>query len=218
MKFRDPKTGEVFEDVFDARERFCAGKACHTCVMPNVCRENLPLDSSNCADFTEKHPAEAARLMGYEVALKEEEAMENTKRPHICEVLGVEAGERFRVESDDCCLYPEAYVDDDEIVRASVGYAMDGMRLCQIIKGELRIIRKPRFSEEEIIAIRLIGGSYLARDMGGALSVWNSRPEWENGAWSYVMDWEERACGLPGHLFPGIKNGECVNIEEYTFA
>lgn len=28
MRYRDPKTGEAFEDIFDARDRFCEGKDC----------------------------------------------------------------------------------------------------------------------------------------------------------------------------------------------
>ena len=162
----------------------------------------------------ELHLDEAARRMGFEVVEEKEESMEQTKKPHICEVLGVEVGEWFAFDGTNY------KIDGWQLWSKSENYTSTVNSLCliRIIENKDHIIRKPRFTKEEIIAIRLIGGSYLARDMDGALSVWNSRPEWENGAWLYVLDRKERACGLPGHLFPGVKNGECVNIEEYTFA
>lgn len=70
------------------------------------------------------------------------------QKPRICEVLEVEVGEKFMVRSSTCVHYPEAYVDADGFARASVGSTMPGHRICQIINGELEIIRKPRFQDE----------------------------------------------------------------------
>lgn len=160
MKFRDPKTEEVYSSITPAWEAFCAGlkDACPAC----------PLTASKtgrnfmCNEFVVECETEAARLMGYEVmedkmkvnvdkpekirtnfakiivsgkrenpyyeimyfhpeknelcigyssynleyvfqwlqdifevVEDEEEPMDKTDKPRICEVLGVEVGEEW---------------------------------------------------------------------------------------------------------------------------
>lgn len=62
MKFRNPETGEVFEDMTAARFAFCRMK-CKPC--PISCFQNG--DETRCDIFCCDHPHEAAHLMGYEV-------------------------------------------------------------------------------------------------------------------------------------------------------
>lgn len=65
MKFRDPKTREVFEDIGTAHSRFCgsadSGKRCDECPL------NVSRTGHGCVNFRNAHPAEAARRMGFEV-------------------------------------------------------------------------------------------------------------------------------------------------------
>ena len=56
MKFRNPKTGEVFEEIWPLLNLYCISHNCENC--------SLPL---NCARYCIDFPKEAARLMGYEV-------------------------------------------------------------------------------------------------------------------------------------------------------
>lgn len=63
-------------------------------------------------------------------------------RPRICEVLGVEVGDRF-----DFCMYSDLYVDEAGYVRTNNGVMADADKLCLIINEANRIIRKPRFTE-----------------------------------------------------------------------
>lgn len=60
MKFRNPKTGDVFKHYEDA---FCGINNCQTCPI------GKKKDSSGmfCNDWIVDHPQEAARLMGYEL-------------------------------------------------------------------------------------------------------------------------------------------------------
>lgn len=61
MKFRNPKTGRIYEEY---GIEFCgeyAGKECSICP---VCRAK---NGEHCGDWVAKHPYEAAALMGYEV-------------------------------------------------------------------------------------------------------------------------------------------------------
>ena len=64
MKFRNPETGEVFEDIREyVWENVCDPKE-YDCV-------GCPLDVRNpsiaCGSFVKEYPQEAARLIGYEV-------------------------------------------------------------------------------------------------------------------------------------------------------
>ena len=64
MKFRNPETGEVFEDMTAAQFAFCRMRMkCKSC--PISCFQNE--DETRCDIFCCDHPREAARLMGYEV-------------------------------------------------------------------------------------------------------------------------------------------------------
>lgn len=62
MKFRDPKTGEVFP-IYYAVDEYCAKRWCDDCSL----REPVGDSDKVCADWAETHPHEAARLMGDEV-------------------------------------------------------------------------------------------------------------------------------------------------------
>ena len=62
MKFRS-KTGEVFDSLREASDKFCSD---HDCFW-----RECPLDKANesraCWDWIQEYPIDAARLMGYEV-------------------------------------------------------------------------------------------------------------------------------------------------------
>ena len=72
MKYRDPKTGEVFENIEAARVHYCRGKCCD--------REcEIAFKIGGCSDWAKNHPLEAARLMGYEIIEKEMDKPEQAK-------------------------------------------------------------------------------------------------------------------------------------------
>ena len=63
MKFRNPKTGEVYEDITDVLFSYdCMGQ-CDTCLLSkkkngaNIC----------CGSYARKSPEKAAKLIGYEI-------------------------------------------------------------------------------------------------------------------------------------------------------
>lgn len=62
VKFRNPKTGEMFEDLGAARFAFCNQK-CREC--PISCFKND--DGTRCDVYCVHHAWKAAKLMGYEV-------------------------------------------------------------------------------------------------------------------------------------------------------
>ena len=132
--------------------------------------------------------------------------MNNTQsKPRICQLLGVEVGERFRVEIDNICLCPQAFVDEGGIVRAGVGAAMNAIQLCQLINGELRLIRRPQFTPQEAEdarqIMRLLGDPtlYACRDEGQT---------------PFLTDRYDRLCiELGMDIFPSIPPGSRVSLK-----
>ena len=184
MKFRDPKTGEVFEDGAHAQACFCAGKSCKDCPIYN------PTPTMDCVDFRKAHPAEAARLMGFETVEDEkEELMEKKDKPRICEVL----------EHKNCkgCLHKEKRATEYPCSACSLAYPS-------------RYEPKPHFTEEEVAdarnIVKLIDGSSNAeieRVEIGELRL--------KIPFSVIGT---RVIDLDSSLFPSIRPGQSVPISE----
>lgn len=150
MEFRNPETGEVFENTCDD-VTFCGHyKGCIGCPIGDA-KQNY-----DCTYWINHHPHEAARMMGYEVVedepvgnsdqLKEEANIDKQKKPRICEVLGVEVGERFDIAWSDGnphYITPKGFLENKD------GYHI-GVVLSNIINHPDRIIRKPRWTEREV--------------------------------------------------------------------
>ena len=161
MKFRDPKTGEVIP-IYVALSRYCDTKGGWCCECSISGAMNQP--ENPCAPWVETHPHEAARLMGYEVVEETHgnaqkthvDAIGNARvqledadmdKPRICEVLVVEPEERFSIGQY------EYWVDQNGDMWCEAGaegkMACGGV-LCAAINHPDRIIRKPRFTEQEV--------------------------------------------------------------------
>ena len=164
MKFRDPETGEVY-DADDALDSVFECNCCNPGTCP-IGKEAF-ISGYCCADYTKSHRNEAARLMGYEVVedeavkRKETDSVEcpicgkevdvrleetNMDKPRICEVLGVEVGERFNVYGN--CL--DWHVDEKgHVVSDDDKRCVDDVIYLAINHPD-RIIRKPRWTEQEV--------------------------------------------------------------------
>lgn len=160
MKFRNPETGEVFEEIWPLLNLYCISHSCENC--------SLPL---NCARYCIDFPEEAARLMGFEVVeetiktvpghepltaaqqkdmaefidstlAEKEEA--NMGKPRVAQVLGVEVGEVFTADTP-YGQFKRCVVDEEgQILNTGINV------LCYIINHPDRIIRKPRWTEQEV--------------------------------------------------------------------
>ncbi|MEQ2658520.1 hypothetical protein AAAT68_16880 [Lawsonibacter asaccharolyticus] len=193
MEFRNLETGEVF-DVRTGVERFCYGKECDTCPMYNRCPNDF------CSEWAVDHPHEAARLMGYEVVEDEKEEA-NMDKPRICEVLGVEPKEKF-----DAGSYKDAYVDLYGTIRTNIGTLMDADQVCNIINHPDRIIRKPRFTQQEVESAKIISvlfpeATHIERLRGSnALIIIGADNGW--------------IANIENSLFQEIKSGQSVTLDE----
>lgn len=203
MKFRNPETGEVFVNELLMQADYCIGKECFCgCVL----QKYVP----NCSKFVKDNPHEAARLMGYEV-VEDDKVVEidqvkkeaNMDKPRICEVLGVEVNENFKFNDfpfDECKVY---FVGTDGEIRNAKGGSVTGGELCYIINNPDRIIRKPRWTEQEVERAKAIKVLWPEAD---TLDYWGDGISVE-GAEIYIAE-------LDAVRFPSILPGETIKLDE----
>ena len=227
MKFRS-KTGEVlrYRDIIPV---LCKS-GCDNCP---IIADVLKHDNQSCQAWILNHPHKAARLMGYEVVeemrdpqLNEGEMDKEMEKNHfstikeeanmdklrICEVLGVEVDEVWHITGNDNAIYrisggvaleyaiPKCYEDGHGEWRQS-----DTVHLIDIINHPDRIIRKPRWTEQEVEdakAVRRVFG----RD--GVIERYNKAmtEPYSNLVFDHLYINED--------LFPSLRPGESVKLEE----
>lgn len=140
------------------------------------------------------NPAKAIR------EAKEKEA--NMDKPRICEVLGVEPEEKF-----DAGPYKDAYVDLFGIIRTNIGSVMDADRVCDLINHPDRIIRKPRFTQQEAERAKAI--KVLLPEINAIKY---------DGAWTQCLEivdgtYFQREV-ITRHLFPSVEKGQVYTFDE----
>ena len=232
MKFRS-KTGEVALTIEQALAQFCDSKEdCDYCEIREPVQQYAGTKRP-CHEYVRANPHEAARLMGYEVVeemrdpqLNEGEMDKEMEKNHfstikeeanmdklrICEVLGVEVDEVWHVTGNDNAIYrisggvaleyaiPKCYEDGHGEWRQS-----DTVHLIDIINHPDRIIRKPRWTEQEVEdakAVRRVFG----RD--GVIERYNKAmtEPYSNLVFDHLYINED--------LFPSLRPGESVKLEE----
>lgn len=129
--------------------------------------------------------------------VKEEDNMD---KPRICEVLGVEPKEKF-----DAGSYKDAYVDLYGTIRTNIGTLMDADQVCNIINHPDRIIRKPRFTQQEVEFARLFNAA--CKNV-----VWIQRNDEKTLVW--VVEYSNEEYRLPFRLFPSIQPGQSYTLDE----
>ena len=233
MKFRNPETGEVFETHCDT----CgAGSSGCKLVWKNVScgrlKEN-PHEAARLMGYEVVEDTSTDTLTGRGDALTENEdtltketnidhfregtkMMEeaNMDKPRICEVLGVDSDEEWTVSGNDIAIY-----------RVSGGVALEyampkyngdgygkwlpaGMPcLVDFINHPDRIIRKPRFTQQEAErakAIKVLFPEINAIKYDGA---WTQCLEIVDGTYF------QREV-ITRHLFPSVEKGQVYTFDE----
>lgn len=194
MKFRS-KTGEVFNTIRQAVQNHCSFH-CNSRACPYW-------ESAGCVGmlkrYTVDNPHEAARLMGFEVVEDEKEEA-NMDKPRICEVLGVEVGEHFKVNG----YKGEYHVNEDGVLKWGGQTSDDAIYEC--INHPDRIIRKPRFTQQEVESAKIISvlfpeATHIERLRGSkVLGITGAEDGW-------IAD-------IESSLFPEIKSGQSVTLDE----
>lgn len=127
------------------------------------------------------------------------------KRPRICQVLGVEVGEVFTADTP-YGRFQRCVIDEEgQILNTGTNV------LCYMLNHPDRIIRKPRFTEEEVADAKTI------------------RRMWPDGEVEFKRDLDGRCTliqiqgcchGCLGlgkvELFPSLRPGQAVRLEDIT--
>ena len=201
MKFRS-KTGEVFS-------------------VKELPMEWLRFFMFRDPEWVKVHPHDAARLMGYEVVEEHtsthektradaienarvhlEEAMDKQKKPRICEVLGVDVGEKFSTASISGMTY---HITQAGAFLDSSGNYPNAHVVCDLISHPDHIIRKPRFTEQEVErakAIKVLYPEicYIKNDDGWLRGITKGK---ESIFLDRVLSW-----------FPSVQHGQSYTLDE----
>ena len=166
------------------------------------------------------NPREAARLMGYEVVEEHmqthekthADAIENARvhleeanmdKPRICEILGIEPGESFYIQGFDGVLF--WIMDDGTFTTQPNNAPGSASALLRTLDHPDRIIRKPRFTKQEVErakAIKVLYPEilYIQAD-DRCLRGFNKGKE--GIFFDYVLSW-----------FPSLRPNETVTLDE----
>lgn len=207
MKFRNPETGEVF---YDSDMAINSAFHCGDCLECPIKGKTFITDSSSCCNWVDAHPHEAARLMGYEVVeddkvveidqFKKEANMDKQEKPRICEVLGVEVGKWFTFDMLD---YKVAENGDMKWRSDYESSFINAVALLEMINHPERIIRKPRWTEQEVERAKAIKVLYPEADhldeCDPQIKVLNT---------SFVIATHDNA------LFTSLRPGETIKLDE----
>ena len=217
MKFRS-KTGEVALTIEQALAQFCDSKEdCDYCELREPVQQYAGTKKP-CHEYVRANPYEAARLMGYEVveddcdqsqiscnqvANKSQKEEANMDKPRICEVLGVEVGEKFTIADTDYWIEKNGAIFSDGNQRDLVGVSL----ICDVVNHPDRIIRKPRFTQQEAErakAIKVLFPEINAIKYDGA---WTQCLEIVDGTYF------QREV-ITRHLFPSVEKGQVYTFDE----
>jgi hypothetical protein len=138
-----------------------------------------------------------------QVANKSQKEEANMDKPRICEVLGVEVGEQFYIADSYCNPYhitPEGLIEDKD------GDVQDCIAL-DLINYPDRIIRKPRFTQQEAERAKAI--KVLLPEINAIKY---------DGAWTQCLEivdgtYFQREV-ITRHLFPSVEKGQVYTFDE----
>ena len=211
MKFRDPKTGKVYQNARAALDSF-------PCPQRVSC-ENCKFDGNKCTEkWVNEHPHEAASLMGYEVVDKHTPTHEKTHADAI---------ENARVQSEEanmdkplkdwtlgeikrCCVESK---QNCEKCPVSGEYKTTSDCKLAIFPAHWDLDDKPRFTEQEVedakTIKRMFGAdnfTHIRKDQFGLCEMMDGPGDDPNVGWC--------AIGMEEGMFPSLRPGETITIDE----
>ena len=159
-----------FRDCFEVVEDDAVEGMCCDCAYGGPCCS--PDENTNCADRKEDGTCW--------VPYTKEEANMDKPKPYICQQLGVEVGERFKIKhySDKIEFW---ILENGTYQTEPPNKAKSSVALLTSLEHPDRIIRKPRWTEQEVErakAIKVIyPTAYLLEETGPLIRVWAKEGE-----------------------------------------
>ncbi len=141
--------------------------------------------------------------------------MSENKKPRLCEILGVEVEERFRVKGYDgyLSINPDGSFNVLEGSGCGASYC-----LLRAIENPENIIRRPSLTEPELAICKAVGAKWVSMDnfqKTCLVYLWEHEPNIGLNGKEYVPSGEDE-CELGSikyDLFPSVKPGDCICVE-----
>ena len=147
---------------------------------------------------------ESAKIIQDYLNTKKEVNMDKQQKPRICEVLGVEVGEDFKYRHPDGTEENICVREDGRVIISSLSCKMSTVAvLINAINHPDRIIRKPRWTEQEVERAKAIKVLYPEAD-----SLDECDPQVK------VLNTKFVIATLDTALFPSLRPGETVTLDE----
>lgn len=170
----------------------------------------------SCDDYCNAHPEEAAELMGLEVVEEVAEGI-NTRgkavNPRLAEILGVNVGEKFQIPINGSIATFEI-TGDGHFETTPPNMVGSTYLLLEAIERPEIIIRQSRITPEELAICKAVGAKWLCMDDAGfKADLWNTKPS-KTDKGIYVAFGVDPMARLQPYVFPSLKPGDCINVEE----
>ena len=218
MKFRNPETGEVFEDISDALED---AYQCWDCPGIGSCPIGRKAMNYNtdCCSVVEKNAERAASLMGYEVVEEHTQTHEKTHadaienaRVHLEEANMDKPLKDWTLRELKAWCYQYGSTHTESPCEQTCPMYHRGICSREWVH-EWDLDEKPRFTEQEVEDAKTI------KRMFGT-DIFTHIHKDEDG-WTEMMDgpgedWTIGWCsiGMEEGMFPSIRPGETVTLDE----
>ena len=157
-----------------------------------------------CCDWSENEDCQHRKEDGTcWVPYTKEEA--NMDKPRICEILGIEPGESFYIQGFDGVLF--WIMDDGTFTTQPNNAPGSASALLRTLDHPDRIIRKPRFTQQEVEDAKAI--KRLLTEYTGV-----KRIEHKWGTNLLLTSEESEEFAIEPKLFPSIKSGQSYTLDE----
>ena len=191
MKFKNPYTEQVFDNIQSAADEFCQENDCFW----NTCPIEKNSRGKPCSEWIRSHPYDAAKLMGYEVVEDDHIPQVEKKEANMDKPLKDWTLEELKNEckAHDGCR----------------GCRFDGSRFCEQTgvqcPNDWDLTDKPRFTKQEVEFARLVKDA--CKNV-----VWIKRNDEHTLVWK--TEYNEDEYRLPFRLFPNIQSGQSYTLDE----
>ena len=202
--FKNPVTGETFEDILAAKRLYCNTHPCTS----GGCKFHEATNGGLCTKWAQAHPEEAAELMGLVV----EEAEETPDKD--INVPGKPLSEWTLGEAQAFCKKRTESQNWEGLGAECEGCPLNVV--CAITASEWDLKEAPRLTAPEIAIMRAVGAKWVSMDVRGSkrIELWKEMPhKTEDGAFFSSVGNGSLAI-VRESLFPSLKPGNCIGLEE----
>lgn len=137
------------------------------------------------------------------------------RKPRLCEVLGVDVGERFRVRDGEKALGPLSIALTGDVIAGSIIPRDVVFALTEAINHPEKIEREPRLTDKERDICRILGVKWVSRDVGSdQTDLWCMETEADED------NFPRQVRRYIGHInksyFPSVRPGHLILVEDAT--